>query len=275
MTIREHAAAAFVFLLGLFIGSFLGAASYRIPRGISIVWPPSACPACRARLGAADLIPVASYWLLRGRCRHCGAPISKRYVVIELLTGVLFAGVYAAATRGFGAAPDWAGFGAGASLASLLLLMAVIHVEVAEPRRQLPVDVLGVVPRPEGPHVVQARRVLPRPDARRLAAEGLPRHDGQLPHGCRSRVDRELRLGMDHPADAEDAQGILGFHDDGAKAVPAPAIQPDAAAVDEGGQRAQPQVGDPLARGRAVARSGSFAVLRPCRPVGHQDPGDG
>lgn len=129
MTLREHAAAAFVFLLGLFIGSFLGAASYRIPRGISIVWPPSACPACRARLGAADLIPVASYWLLRGRCRHCGAPISKRYVVIELLTGVLFAGVYAAATRGFGAAPDWAGFGAGASLASLLLLMAVIDLE--------------------------------------------------------------------------------------------------------------------------------------------------
>src|SRR5690606_37207816 len=100
------------------------------------------------------------------------------------------------------------------------------------------------------------------------------RHDGRLPLGCRSRVDRELRLGMDHPADAEDAQGILGFHDDGAKAVPAPAIHPDAAAVDEGGQRAQPQVGDPLARGRAVARSDSFAVLRPRRPVGPPDPAD-
>ncbi len=83
--------AFFGFLLGLAVGSFLNVVIHRLPRGESIVYPPSHCPACGARLGAAELVPVVSYLVQRGRCRHCGARISPRYPLVELLTGLLFA----------------------------------------------------------------------------------------------------------------------------------------------------------------------------------------
>lgn len=78
-------------LLGLAVGSFLNVVIHRLPRGESIVYPPSRCPACGARLGPAELVPVVSYLVQKGRCRHCGARISPRYPLVELLTGVLFA----------------------------------------------------------------------------------------------------------------------------------------------------------------------------------------
>lgn len=84
----------FVFLLGLIIGSFINVCIYRIPLGKSIVAPPSACTSCGKRLTAPDLIPVLSYVFLRGRCRHCGAPISSRYPLIELLTAVVFTALF-------------------------------------------------------------------------------------------------------------------------------------------------------------------------------------
>lgn len=83
-----------LFIGGLLVGSFLNVVIHRLPRGGSVVRPPSSCPRCGARLSAADLVPVLSYLWLRGRCRYCGAGISPRYLLVELLTGGLFAGLY-------------------------------------------------------------------------------------------------------------------------------------------------------------------------------------
>lgn len=77
--------------MGAVIGSFLNVCIHRIPKGISIVFPPSACPACGGRIAPYDNIPVLSWLLLRGKCRACRAPISPRYPVIEGLTALLFA----------------------------------------------------------------------------------------------------------------------------------------------------------------------------------------
>ncbi|WP_425060707.1 Type 4 prepilin-like proteins leader peptide-processing enzyme [Sporomusa carbonis] len=80
----------FIFILGLIIGSFLNVCIYRLPQGKSIVTPPSHCFACGTRLKPGDLIPVISYIVQRGRCRYCGTVFSFRYVVVELITAVLF-----------------------------------------------------------------------------------------------------------------------------------------------------------------------------------------
>jgi leader peptidase (prepilin peptidase)/N-methyltransferase len=82
---------AFCALIGLVFGSFLNVVIWRIPRGESVVRPPSACPSCQTQISARDNIPVISWLLLRGRCRSCGAPISARYPLVEALTGVVFA----------------------------------------------------------------------------------------------------------------------------------------------------------------------------------------
>lgn len=75
---------------GLAIGSFLNVVIHRVPRGQSLVHPPSTCPACGARLRAIDNVPILSWLALRGRCHHCQAPISTQYPLVELATGVLF-----------------------------------------------------------------------------------------------------------------------------------------------------------------------------------------
>lgn len=81
------------FLLGLVFGSFANVVIHRVPRDESLVKPPSECPQCETPLQWRDNIPVLS-WLLLGRtCRHCGEPISVRYPLVELATGLLFAGV--------------------------------------------------------------------------------------------------------------------------------------------------------------------------------------
>jgi leader peptidase (prepilin peptidase) / N-methyltransferase len=79
-----------LFALGAHVGSFLNVCIWRLPRGESVVEPPSHCPRCNTRLRLLDLVPLASQVALRGRCRYCGAPISWRYFGIEFLTGVLF-----------------------------------------------------------------------------------------------------------------------------------------------------------------------------------------
>ena len=85
------ALAALVGLLGLVIGSCLNVVAYRVPRSESIVRPRSRCPSCAAEISAADNIPVLSWLALRGRCRHCDAPISIRYPAVEIVTAALFA----------------------------------------------------------------------------------------------------------------------------------------------------------------------------------------
>jgi leader peptidase (prepilin peptidase) / N-methyltransferase len=84
-----------IFVLGLAFGSFLNVCVYRLPLGLSVVSPRSACPHCKRPIAFYDNMPVISWLLLRGRCRHCQAGISARYLFVEVLTGVLFLGCYA------------------------------------------------------------------------------------------------------------------------------------------------------------------------------------
>ncbi|HBM90902.1 MAG TPA: hypothetical protein DD400_03375 [Rhodospirillaceae bacterium] len=72
-------------LFGLVLGSFVTMLSYRIPRKLSIVKPPSQCPSCKHRLMRRDLIPIFSWLTQRGICRYCNARIGRRYLVIEIL----------------------------------------------------------------------------------------------------------------------------------------------------------------------------------------------
>ena len=78
-------------LTGLLVGSFLNVVVYRVPRGLSVVRPRSACPTCATPIAARDNVPVVAWFALRGRCRHCGSRISPRYVIVEAGTGLLFA----------------------------------------------------------------------------------------------------------------------------------------------------------------------------------------
>jgi len=84
----------FLFAFGCCIGSFLNVVIYRLPRDKSLVSPPSACPACGRRIRAYDNIPLISWLLLGRKCRYCKAPISVRYFAIELLTGLVFVGIF-------------------------------------------------------------------------------------------------------------------------------------------------------------------------------------
>jgi leader peptidase (prepilin peptidase)/N-methyltransferase len=77
-------------LFGLLIGSFLNVCIYRWPRDLSVVAPRSHCTACERGIAWYDNIPVLSYLILGGRCRHCGAAIHWRYPIVELLTGLSF-----------------------------------------------------------------------------------------------------------------------------------------------------------------------------------------
>ena len=84
----------FTFAFGCCIGSFLNVVIYRLPRDKSLVTPPSSCPACGKHIRSYDNIPLVSWLFLGGRCRFCKAPISPRYFIIELLTGLLFLGLF-------------------------------------------------------------------------------------------------------------------------------------------------------------------------------------
>ncbi len=106
---------AFCVIIGLLIGSFLNVCIYRLPKEESIVMPPSHCGSCGHQLMPMDLVPVLSWLFLRGKCRYCGAGISIRYALVELLTATLF-GVLA-----------WR-FGLTAELVSALMLTSIFIV---------------------------------------------------------------------------------------------------------------------------------------------------
>ncbi|MGC2424564.1 MAG: prepilin peptidase [Nitrospirota bacterium] len=129
-----------VFLIGLVVGSFLNVCIYRVPRRRSIVSPPSACPNCGSKIKPWHNIPVLSYILLRGRCAHCGAGISPRYPLIELLNALF----YVAALHRFGFRP--------ASFLIMALISAFIVVTFIDLEHQiipdgitLPGIVLGLI----------------------------------------------------------------------------------------------------------------------------------
>ena len=147
-----------VALLGACVGSFLNVVAWRLPRQESVVLPPSHCPHCGTRLAWFENIPVLGWLVLRGRCRHCGAPISPRYPAVELLNAGLWVAVLVATpllgsmtgTPALGGSPplaaavpwpgggpiDWWLVAAGWLLASLLLPMVLIdldHLWLPEP----------------------------------------------------------------------------------------------------------------------------------------------
>jgi leader peptidase (prepilin peptidase)/N-methyltransferase len=93
-TLFWSAATALVFGLGASIGSFLNVVIYRVPAGLSILFPPSRCPHCLHRLGKRENIPILGWIWLRGRCLRCQSPISIRYPLVEAITGLLFVATF-------------------------------------------------------------------------------------------------------------------------------------------------------------------------------------
>ncbi len=85
---------AYVFFIGLCIGSFLNVCISRTIKDESVVWPASYCDKCGNRLKSIDLVPVVSYIILRGRCRGCHEKISKEYPLVELLNAFLYLCIY-------------------------------------------------------------------------------------------------------------------------------------------------------------------------------------
>jgi leader peptidase (prepilin peptidase)/N-methyltransferase len=85
---------ALVFLVGACVGGVLNVCIYRLPYEKSLLWPGWRCGSCYQPLRWLDSLPLLGYWLCRGRCRTCGARFSVRYFVVELLTGLCFAGLF-------------------------------------------------------------------------------------------------------------------------------------------------------------------------------------
>ena len=83
-----------IFILGLIVGSFSNVCIYRIPRNESIIYPASHCPKCRSNILPKDNIPLLSYILLKGRCRHCKSKIPIQYPIVEFLTGLIYLIIY-------------------------------------------------------------------------------------------------------------------------------------------------------------------------------------
>jgi len=86
--------AVIVSVFGLLIGSFLNVCIYRIPKNLSIIYPNSHCPKCKKEIKWYDNVPVFSYLILGGRCRYCKIKITPRYLIVEVLTAILFLSAY-------------------------------------------------------------------------------------------------------------------------------------------------------------------------------------
>ncbi|MDH4100339.1 MAG: prepilin peptidase [Nitrospirota bacterium] len=131
---------AAAFLFGLAVGSFLNVCIYRLPKQESVVFPASHCPGCGSSIRWHDNIPVLSYLVLGGRCRHCKASISWQYPMVELATGVLFF----VAVAIFGVSQETPVY---LLLLSALIVIAVIDLEhqIIPDRITLPGIPLGLI----------------------------------------------------------------------------------------------------------------------------------
>jgi leader peptidase (prepilin peptidase) / N-methyltransferase len=130
-----------VAVAGLVFGSFFNVVIYRLPRGLNLSRPPSACPGCHAPIKPYDNIPVLSYLVLRGKCRKCGQRISPVYPAVEALTALGFVLVYLGAGRGLGLA-----FVAGCVFTSALIILGFIdaHHQILPDAITLPGLVLAL-----------------------------------------------------------------------------------------------------------------------------------
>ena len=151
---------AFVFAVGICVGSFLNVAVARLPLNLSVFWPPSRCGKCLAPVRWYDNLPLVSYWWLGGRCRACGDAFSMRYFLIELMTGFGFLLLFWLEVvvnihgwrdneqgwgiqHGFYPWQWWLGFLYHALLFSLLLIAAMCDIECR--RVPLRLSALGTV----------------------------------------------------------------------------------------------------------------------------------
>lgn len=139
---------------GLLIGSFLNVVAYRVPAGLSVVSPASACPGCDSPITARDNVPLLSWLLLRGACRHCGMRISVRYPLVEAGTAIAFAVAALPFASGLEVAGDPREATASAVelvaflyLAAISVALAVIDLDVKRlpDRIVLPAYIVGAV----------------------------------------------------------------------------------------------------------------------------------
>jgi len=123
-------------LMGAILGSFLNVVIARLPAGESLATPRSRCPSCGTPVRPYDNVPIVSWLLLRGRCRDCGEPISRRYPLVEALTAALLAAVVLA----LGADRDaWLG------IAFVLVLVPVIFIDLDHRIIPNPITLIGAV----------------------------------------------------------------------------------------------------------------------------------
>src|SRR4051794_24818119 len=94
LAVPFHFWSVVLFIFGSMVGSFLNVCIYRLPRGLSVVSPPSHCPHCSYSIPWYLNVPLVTWLYLGGRCANCKAPISPRYFLVELLTGILFLGAW-------------------------------------------------------------------------------------------------------------------------------------------------------------------------------------
>jgi leader peptidase (prepilin peptidase)/N-methyltransferase len=112
----------YIILIGLVVASFFGSLSFRLPRKLSMLRPPSYCPACEKRLKIYELIPFFSYLLLGGKCRNCKSPIPIQYFVVEILTPLFYFILYLR----YGITPLFFGY---IYLISVLLYLSLVDID--------------------------------------------------------------------------------------------------------------------------------------------------
>ena len=129
--------AAWLFMVGGVLGSFLNVVIYRLPAGINLAWPGSHCPVCKHPIRWYDNVPILGWLILRGRCRDCHAAISPRYPIIEAITAGLFMLLGVVEFLGEGGnlplAVEGPGMAAGIYVYHLLLLctlLAAVMIEI-------------------------------------------------------------------------------------------------------------------------------------------------
>ncbi|PIR33137.1 MAG: hypothetical protein COV36_03275 [Alphaproteobacteria bacterium CG11_big_fil_rev_8_21_14_0_20_44_7] len=131
---------AAIFIIGSVFGSFITAASWRLPREEDMLKTRSQCPKCKATLKIPDLIPIFSWLLSRGKCRYCKSKISPRYVLTEIITGLLFV----ALCWKFGLSAEFLIF-AGLGVALLILIISDFETYIIPDSTTIATIALGLI----------------------------------------------------------------------------------------------------------------------------------